>query len=137
MIFVAIGATQTAFWLLTAPAGVAVIAIAVVWSVAVAGIHHKLNHLTLTQATGSWLYVTLGWTGAAMVTHLVGAGDAVALAAVIGGGLIYSAGGYVLSYRVVDPWPRVFGYHEVWHTMVVIGVLVHGAGIVHLAHTLA
>ncbi len=136
MIFVAIGGTQTAFWLLAAPAGVAVVAITFLWCVAAVGIHHKLNHLTLTQTTGSWLYITLGWTGVAMVPYLVGAGDAVALAAVIGGGLIYSAGGFVLSNRIVDPWPRVFGYHEVWHAMVVVGTLGHGAGIVHLAHTL-
>ncbi len=136
MIFVAIGGTQTGFWLLVAPVEVAVAALTAVWIVAAAGIHHKLNHLTLSDTSGSWLYVILGWTGVALVPFLIGAGNVVAIVAVVGGGLIYSAGSLVLSHRVLDPWPKVFGYHEVWHVMVVVGVVAHGAGIASLAHTL-
>lgn len=133
MIFVAIGGSQTAYWLLTAPAGTAIAAIVIVWLVAAGGIHYKLNHLTLTTTTGSWLYAVLGWTGVAMIPYLVMSGDPWAFAAVIGGGLIYSGGGVILVRKALDPWPRVFGYHEVWHTFVLLGVAIHGAGIVRLA----
>ena len=132
MIFVAIGGTQTAYWLIVAPPVLAILAIATVWLVAGFGIHHKLNHLTLTKTSGSWLYIALGWTGVALVPFLVTADDLVAFAFVIGGGLIYTMGGLVLSRRFVDPWPAIFGYHEVWHTMVIVGVLAHGLGIVRL-----
>ena len=132
MIFVAIAGAQTAYWLITAPGPIAVGATVIVWLIAAGGIRHKLANLTLTQTTGSWLYIALGWTGVAMVPFLVEAGDAVTIAAVLGGGLVYSAGGGVLARRLVDPWPKVFGYHEVWHLMVVLGVVAHFSGLVRL-----
>jgi hemolysin III len=132
MIFVAIGGTQTAYWLLAAPPRVAITAIAIVWLVAAGGIHHKLTRMTMAHTSGSWLYIALGWTGVAMVPYLVGAGDLLAFVVVPGGGLVYTGGGFVLSHRLVDPWPKVFGYHEVWHLMVIIGVAAHFAGIVRL-----
>ncbi|MEM7142242.1 MAG: hemolysin III family protein [Actinomycetota bacterium] len=137
MIFVAIAGAQAAFWLITAPPVVAIGAIAVVAAIAFGGIHHKLNNLTLTGTSGSWLYIALGWTGVAMVPFLVEAGDATTIAAVLGGGLVYSAGGGVLARRLVDPWPKVFGYHEVWHLMVVCGVVAHFSGLVRLVVTAA
>ncbi len=135
MIFVTIAGTQTAYWLLVAPPLIGVTAILVVWVIAALGIHHKLNKLTLTETSGSWLYVALGWTGVALVPYLLDVGDAAAFIAVLGGGLVYSGGGAVLARRLVDPWPKIFGYHEVWHLMVVIGAATHFAGLLRLAAT--
>jgi hemolysin III len=135
MIFVAIAGTQTAYWLVVAPPVVGVIATTIVWAIAAIGIHHKLNKLTLTETSGSWLYVALGWTGVALVPYLLDAGDSAAFIAVLGGGLVYSSGGAVLARRLVDPWPKVFGYHEVWHLMVVIGAVTHFVGLLRLAVT--
>ena len=42
-----------------------------------------------------------------------------ALLLLIAGGLLYSSGGLVYLFRRPDPVPRVFGYHETFHTMVV------------------
>lgn len=137
MIFVAIAGTQSAYWLLVAGPGVAAAGITIVWGIAAFGIYHKFHTLTLAKSSGSWLYIGLGWTGLAMVPWLVASGDAVAFAAVVGGGLVYTGGGAVLAHRLIDPWPRVFGYHEVWHLMVVVGVFAHFAGIVRLAVTVA
>lgn len=132
MIYVAIAGAQTAFWMLTAPRLVASVAILTVWAVAGAGMHHKLSRLTLAGSTGDWLYVVLGWTGLAMVPFLIGTGDPIAFGAVVAGGLVYSGGGVVLARRHLDLWPHVFGYHEVWHLMVVLGVIAHFGGLVRL-----
>lgn len=133
MIFVAIAGTQTAYWLLAAPATVAAPMIALGWIAAGFGIRHKYRHLSLSTSTGSWLYAALGWMSVAMVPFLVDAGADVLLL-VAAGGLVYSVGAAFLVARSVDPWPRVFGYHEVWHLLVVVGVATHGAGIVVLTH---
>jgi hemolysin III len=136
MIYAAIAGAQTAYWMLTAPPPVATAAIIAVWLVAGAGMAHKLSRLTMADPTGNWLYVALGWTGIALVPFLSRAGDPFAFGAVLGGGLVYTGGGVVLARRHLDLWPRVFGYHEVWHLMVVIGVVAHFAGLVRLADTL-
>jgi hemolysin III len=42
-----------------------------------------------------------------------------------GGGILYTAGAVVLAARRPDPAPTVFGYHEVWHTMVLAASVLH------------
>ena len=42
-----------------------------------------------------------------------------------GGGIVYTAGAAVLAARRPDPLPKVFGYHEVWHTMVLVASAMH------------
>ncbi len=41
------------------------------------------------------------------------------------GGVVYTLGAFVLGLRRPDPWPRVFGYHEIWHLMVAIAATMH------------
>jgi hemolysin III len=50
---------------------------------------------------------------------------ATTLALLVAGGVVYTGGAVVLATRVPDPFPRVFGYHEVWHAMVVVAVGLH------------
>ncbi|HMC37406.1 MAG TPA: hemolysin III family protein [Actinomycetota bacterium] len=43
------------------------------------------------------------------------------------GGILYTAGAVVLARRRPDPRPSVFGYHEIWHSMVIGGSMCHYA----------
>ena len=45
------------------------------------------------------------------------------------GGLLYIAGGTVYGFRRPDPWPRYFGFHEVFHSFTVLAFLAHYVGI--------
>ncbi len=71
------------------------------------------------------LYPVMGWAAVAaapaLASHLSGA----QLALVLGGGVAYTVGFPILLLRRPDPWPSVFGYHEVWHTLTVIAALCH------------
>jgi hemolysin III len=134
MIFVAIAGTQTAYWLLSAPPGLALAMVAMSWIAAALGVRHKLHNLELASNTGSWLYGVMGWTSVLMLPFLIEARAGV-LWLVVAGGFVYSVGGSLLIGRSPDPWPGVFGYHEIWHVLVVVGVASHGAGIVLLTHT--
>lgn len=68
-----------------------------------------------------------GWTAVLVAWRLwlqPGAGpDAVAWLAA--GGIVYTVGAVIVAVGKPDPWPRVFGYHEVWHVLVVVALLVH------------
>ena len=41
------------------------------------------------------------------------------------GGVLFIAGSFMLALRRPDPWPEVFGYHEVWHVVVMLATFVH------------
>ncbi len=43
------------------------------------------------------------------------------------GGALYSAGAAVYTLRRPDPVPAVFGYHEVFHALVIAAALSHYA----------
>ena len=63
------------------------------------------------------LYLILGWLGIIGITELVGALPAEALALVVLGGVLFSIGAATYATKRPDPFPRVFGYHEVFHTL--------------------
>ncbi len=48
-----------------------------------------------------------------------------ALALMAAGGLIYSGGFVIFVIERPNPWPGVFGFHEIWHLMVVVAALLH------------
>ena len=70
------------------------------------------------------LYLTLGWTGVVGIPELVEAlpGEALALLALAG--VLFSGGGAIYAARRPDPFPRVFGYHEVFHAMQVAATVI-------------
>jgi len=133
MIFVAIAGSETAFWLAGAPKAAAVPASVVIWVIAWAGIRHKLAHLALTGTTGSWLYGALGYTSVLLLPFLVSSHQWTVIALVVVGGLTYSLGSRLLVTQSPNPIPGVFGYHEVWHLLVVAGVVMHGAALASLS----
>ena len=47
------------------------------------------------------------------------------LVVLVVGGLLYTGGGIVLGLRRPDPWPDVFGYHEIWHACVAVAATLH------------
>jgi hemolysin III len=75
------------------------------------------------------LYPVLGWAALAaapaLVRHLSGA----ELALLAAGGVLYTVGIPVLVRGRPDPWPRTFGYHEVWHTFTVAAGACHFAAV--------
>jgi hemolysin III len=99
--------------------------LAVVWVAAVAGIVLKLVRFDASRRIGAVLYIAMGWAVAAASPVLVGAVPTSTLVLLVAGGLIYTVGAVVLLTKVPNPFPRVFGYHEVWHTMVVVAGVLH------------
>src|SRR6185369_14650159 len=125
MINVLIAGTFTPFGVLALSGTLAVVLLVVVWSGALAGIALHLVWIDVPKWLSALLYVLLGWVGvAAMPQLVVQAGWPPTLLLFIGG-LVYSAGALVYALRRPDPVPAVFGYHEVFHALVVVAALTH------------
>jgi hemolysin III len=83
------------------------------------------------------LYIALGWAAVLAAPQLVANLSATQLALMAIGGVLFTVGAIFLGTHWPDPFPRVFGYHEIWHTLVVAAVgcqmvatvsMIHGAG---------
>jgi hemolysin III len=95
-----------------------------VWLIAAVGIALRSSLHELPKYVTNTLYIALGW----MPVVLVGAGRSLpwgALALMAAGGLIYSIGFVIFVVEKPNPWPGVFGFHEIWHLMVVVAALLH------------
>jgi hemolysin III len=119
MIFVLIAGSYTPFAVLVLHGPLAVAILIAVWAGAVLGVVFNLvwsNPPTWLRAA---LYVCLGWVAVAALPQL---GDAIGVAGMILlglGGVLYTLGAVVYAVKRPDPLPSVFGYHEVFHTLVI------------------
>jgi hemolysin III len=113
---------------------VCVVALPVAWGVplmatvgagALVGIALKLGPFHRSRIVGHVLYVVLGWAAVAVAPALVQHLSLGELALLLGGGVAYTVGFPVLLARWPDPWPRTFGYHEVWHVTTLVGASLH------------
>jgi hemolysin III len=134
-IFVMIAATYTPVCLLVLHGSLRVDLLVGVWLAALSGLLLALLGVSQRHGIGFALYLSMGWLGAVAVPallHRVGGGG---LALLITGGLLYTVGAVVLASRKPDPFPRVFGYHEVWHSMVIAASACHWFLILELMRT--
>jgi hemolysin III len=127
MIFVLIAGTYTPFALLVLHGTLGTVILVAVWSTALAGAVFKLLWIDapgwLTAAT----YIAVGWVVVIATPDLVGQLGVVAVGALALGGVLYTAGGIVYARKRPDPRPAVFGYHEVFHLLVLIAATVQYA----------
>ena len=74
---------------------------------------------------GGAVYLALGWVAVVAMPQLFAHLGVVGGLLIVAGGLVYSAGAAVYALRRPDPVPAVFGYHEVFHLLVIAGVAAH------------
>ena len=83
----------------------------------------------------SAVYLTLGWIPVALLPWLWFTAGPVTVLLLLAGGVLYTVGATVVGLRRPDPWPEVFGYHEVFHLLVIAAVAVHTLMIARLLGT--
>jgi hemolysin III len=120
MIFLLIAGTYTPFALLSLSGGLATAILIAVWAGAGAGILLKLVWIDAPKWLVAVIYVTLGWVAVAAFPELYDALGVTAVAMVAAGGVLYTAGALIYATRRPDPAPAVFGYHEVFHALVIV-----------------
>jgi hemolysin III len=119
-IFVLIAGTYTPFALLVLDGPIATVILVVVWAGALGGILLKLVWIDAPKLLTAIVYVALGWVAVAAFPDLIDELGLTGTALVVAGGLLYTAGAVVYAFRRPDPVPTVFGYHEVFHALVIV-----------------
>jgi hemolysin III len=119
-IFVLIAGTYTPFALLVLDGPIATVILVVVWAGALGGILLKLVWIDAPKLITAIVYVALGWVAVAAFPDLIDELGLTGTALVVAGGLLYTAGALVYAFRRPDPVPTVFGYHEVFHALVIV-----------------
>jgi hemolysin III len=121
-IYLAIAGTYTPFCLLVLNGAWRIAVLAVVWAGAIAAILFKFLWVDAPKWLASAIAIALGWVAVVAFPQLLDGVGWAAVALVLAGGLLYTAGGVVYALRRPDPFPSVFGYHEVFHVLVVAAV---------------
>ncbi|HEY7730813.1 MAG TPA: hemolysin III family protein [Gaiellaceae bacterium] len=119
-IFVFIAGTYTPFALLAFSGTLQIVVLAAVWGGAALGLFLNLVWIEAPRWLSAAAYLAVGWVGVIAVPEMfsgeLGIGAAVLL--VVGGGL-YSLGALGYAAAWPNPFPATFGFHEVFHLLVV------------------
>ena len=124
-IYVLIAGSYTPLCLLALPGWWGRSLLFAVWAAAILGVTLKLTRFDSSHRIGFVLYLAMGWAVLVAAPTLASALEPSTLGLLVAGGVVYSVGAAVLGTRVPNPFPRVFGYHEVWHLMVVVAAVLH------------
>ncbi len=119
MIFVLIAGTYTPVALLALKGSLASTILIVLWTGALGGAVFKLLWIDAPKWLFAAVYVALGLVTAAVFGELPTAIGWLGVAGLATGGLLYVIGAVVYASGRPNPWPKVFGYHEIFHALVI------------------
>jgi hemolysin III len=121
-VYLMIAGSYTAFGLLALNGAARLSVLGVVWAGATASIVLRFVWVDAPGWLGATLAIALGWVVVVVLPVMLDALGATGFALLLAGGLLYTAGGIVYAIRRPDPAPAVFGFHELFHALVIGGV---------------
>jgi len=132
MIYVLIAGSYVPICLVALPPAWGIPLLAVVGAMGLFGMVIKLAGIRRLNTLGYVLYPVMGWAAIATFPALRASLTIPQMALIAAGGVAYTVGFPVLLLRRPDPWPKVFGYHEVWHGFTVVAAALHFGAVVLL-----
>jgi hemolysin III len=126
-IYFLIAGTYTPVALLTLQDRFGWLLLGAIWAIAAAGIPFKIRYLDAPVWLSTAIYLGMGHLAllaAVPITRIVGLQG---LAWLVAGGLAYTIGAIIFTRERPDPLPRQFGFHGLWHVLVLIGSACHFA----------
>jgi hemolysin III len=135
-IFLLIAGSYTPFSLLLLDGVERIVLLSVIWAAAVLGVLFKVFWISAPRWLYVPIYVGMGWAAIFFTPGFaagagrfgVGVGTAV-MVLIAAGGALYTAGGVVYGFQRPNPWPRWFGFHEVFHTLTILAFVTHYVGV--------
>ena len=122
-IFLLIAGTYTPICFNLLDGWLRVFMLVMIWVLAIAGIGLSVLTLKLPRWVGTALYIGLGWVSLIALPDIVEAVGWTAVLVLAAGGVSYTVGGIIYALKRPNPFPRVFGFHELFHLFVIAGSL--------------
>ena len=135
-IFVLIAGSYTPFSVILLEGTQQVVLLSVVWGGAILGVLFRVFWTDAPRWLYVPIYIALGWAAIFFVPAFfhgataLGLGIGIAVFVLIfAGGALYTVGSVVYGFRRPNPWPRTFGFHEVFHSFTILAFVSHYVGI--------
>ncbi|HET9988100.1 MAG TPA: hemolysin III family protein [Kofleriaceae bacterium] len=132
-IFLCIAGTYTPFSLLGLGGSAGTKLLVLAWSACGLGVIRAVAWPHAPRAVTSACFVVAGWVACAYLPELHTAFDATTFGFVFGGGVLFTLGALIYLVRWPDPLPTRFGYHEVFHLVIIVACACHFAAVARLA----
>ncbi len=126
-IFVLIAGTYTPFCFNVMEGWLRVTILIVIWLLAAIGVALSAFTTRLPRWVGTSIYIVMGWASILALPSLLAALPPEAVMLLFLGGVAYTLGGIIYALKKPDPFPRVFGFHEIFHLLVILGAALHAA----------
>ena len=121
-VYLLIAGTYTPVCLLVLRGAWRPVVLTIIWVGALAAIAMKFVWVAAPKWLAAAIGLALGWVAVVALPQLVGRLHPAAVILIVIGGLAYSAGAVIYARRRPDPAPAVFGYHELFHALTIVGV---------------
>jgi hemolysin III len=124
-IYVFIAASYTPIALLVLDGTVQTVVLASVWTGAAVGVTLSLAWITAPRWIQAASYLAVGWVAVIALPQLADRAGVAPFVLLAAGGALYSLGAAVYATQRPNLWPRTYGFHEVFHTLVIAAAVVH------------
>jgi hemolysin III len=118
-ILVFIAGTYTPFALLAFSGTLRWVVLATVWGGAALGLVLNFAWLDAPKWVSVLAYAAVGWVGVVTIPEMFSQAGVAASTLVIVGGALYTFGALTYAFHWPNPFPRTFGFHEIFHLLVV------------------
>ena len=119
MIFIFIAGTTTPFALISFTGATATIVLAAVWGGTALGLILNLAWIDAPRWLTALAYLSVGWVALIAAPQLFSRVGVAGAVLIIVGGVFYTAGAAIYAFRWPNPFPSAFGFHEIFHALVV------------------
>jgi hemolysin III len=124
-IYLFIAASYTPVGMLVLSGTMQWIVLITVWSGALAGVTLSVAWINAPRFVCAICYVALGWVAVLAFPQMHAELPTVALVLLGAGGLLYTIGAIIYAMGRPNPWPAVFGFHEIFHVFVILAAAAH------------
>ena len=107
--------------------------LSIIWSLAVIGIVVKVFYIVAPRWLNAGIYLVMGWLCMAAIGQMLAVLPVWVIGWLIAGGVIYTLGAIVYITKIFNFIPGVFGFHEIWHIIVILAAAAHFVAVLGVA----